>query len=149
MVYAVTLQWFITAHCLSDTNTHCLSYMQAVANDEKIVIMKVVFKFTHVVSFHYTNTCSVTSSSLCRCAEGQGTGSLQHPTVTPALGQWVGLIPNLTPLQRKSELLLVCWERQTPHQSGDACGDLGSYGNRQRYTTECHPNLCHCAVQLS
>ena len=69
--------------------------------------MKVVFKFTHVDSFHYTNTCSVTSS-LCRCAEGQGTGSLQHPTVTPALGQWVGLIPNLTPLQRKSELLLVC-----------------------------------------
>ena len=70
--------------------------------------MKVVFKFTRVDSFHYTNTCLVTSSSLCRCAEGQGTSSLQHPTVTPALGQWVGLIPNLTPLQRKSELLLIC-----------------------------------------
>ena len=62
-------------------------------------------KFIHVDSFHYTNTRLVTSS-LCRCAEGQGTGSLQHPTVTPALGQWVGLIPN--PLQRKSKPFLVC-----------------------------------------
>ena len=45
---------------------------------------------------------------VCRCAEGQGTSALQHPTVTLELGQPVELIPNPTPPQRKMVGVLVC-----------------------------------------
>ena len=88
--------------------------------------------------------------SFCRCAEGQGTRTLQPPGVTLELGLQVELIPYPTPLQRKSVGAPVCWGSQTLHKSWDVCGDLGSYGSRWRTSLTvwssalAPPHAMHC-----
>ena len=79
----------------------------------------------------------VVISSSCRCAGGQGTRTLLHPRVILGREQRAEPIPNPNPLQRKLVWVPVCWVSHTPRWTGDGCGDLGSYGNSRKETTEC------------